>query len=812
MKSLILNPIARIVIGLVGLLTSVVLFATFTGLLPDQFNNAVAERERTCESIAISFSLMANKVDQSSLEFYLKQVKARHPDCLSLGIRSKEGQGLLEIGDHFANWDVLQNEQSTAEQISLPIYAQGNAWGFMEMRFRPVVSEGVWGFFERTDVRLSLFIGFFSAIAFYTYLRFVLSQLNPSRVIPNRVRNALDTLAEGLAIIDRRERIVLANQAFQDSVGNTLENMIGKSIDDLGLLFSDEQNAVAPWTEALRSQKSVTGKLMTIKTDDGQTVVFSVSCGPILDSKQKIQGVITSFEDVTQLEKKKAQLEQMLFELDKSANEIRRQNQELEFLATRDPLTGSMNRRSYFEKFDSYFENAINTGDSLSAFMVDIDHFKSINDNHGHAMGDEVLKQVAATLESNVRSTDVVCRYGGEEFSVLLPDTTIDVAAEVAEKIREAIESLCPEGLSISASLGVSATCQNPETPQDLLEHADKCLYVAKRNGRNQVVRWDKTSQDVEIDESKISRTADDKKGTEAKSQIPFHAVTALISALAYRDQGAANHSRRVADLCVAVAEGLLPMRSCYLLEIAGLLHDIGKLGIPDSILNKPDELTDEEWIIVRRHERFGRELIHTSFGNAELDSIVGGYFLPHSQRILEKRDIPVAARILKIVDAFDSMTFDKPYRKGMSQWDAFAELRKYAGVQFDTDLVERVIHVIKLSRKTGEAKPVPLSKSAALSIGLQLERLARALDERDKKGIATIANHIQESASRDGATAISQKARELASDISEDEDLYEVIRGTNELMDLCRSAQRVLLSRDDSKQDDISNIHIDAI
>ena len=807
MKLLSISPIARIAIGLVGLVTSAVLFGTFVGLLPDQINEAIQEREAACESVAISFSLMANRVDQASMHQYLEQIIQRNPDCLSIGIRSQDGDRLLELGDHFAKWQMI-DERSTAEQVALPIYAESSVWGHLEMRFSPVLSSGVTGFFERTDVRLALFIASVTFVSFYTYLRFVLSQLNPSRVIPNRVRNALDTLAEGLAIIDRKERVVLANQAFQKAMDQSMEDMIGKSIDELGLIFMEDDQDVAPWTESLRSQKSVCGKLMTIKNRAGQSVVFSVSCGPILDSKQKIQGVITSFEDVTQLEKKKAQLEQMLFELDKSSEEIRRQNQELEFLATRDPLTGSMNRRSYFEKFDTYFEDALRTGDSLSAFMVDIDHFKSINDNHGHAMGDEVLKQVAATLESNSRSTDVVCRYGGEEFSVLLPGTTIDQAAEVAEAMRKAIEDLKPEGLSVSASLGVSATCQNPESPQDLLEHADKCLYVAKRSGRNQVVRWDKTNQEVQVDESKISRTEEDQ--VDYKAKIPFHAVTALISALAYRDQPAASHSRRVADLCVAVGEGVLPMRSCYLLEIAGLLHDIGKLGIPDSILKKPGELSEEEWKIVRRHERFGRELIHTSFANDELDQILGGYFLPHSQRILEKRDIAIGARILKIVDAYDSMTSDQPYREGMSQWDAFAELRKYAGVQFDVDLVERVIHVIKLRRKT-EEKQVHLSKSVALSIGLQLERLARALDERDKKGIASIASRIQESAIRDGASSISNKAEELSAEIADRGDLYEIIRGTNELMDLCRSAQRVLLEQEDTECEEY-DIHIDAI
>ncbi|MEL7497638.1 MAG: diguanylate cyclase [Planctomycetota bacterium] len=813
MKFPSINPIVRIAIGLVGLVTSCVLFATFLGLLPDQFNEAVKQRESTCESVAISFSLMANRVDQQVIEDYLKQVRDRNPDCLSMGLRSIEGEQVLEIGDHFPNWEDDLKERSTAEQIAVPIYADQDVWGYLEMRYAPVVSPGILGIFERTDVQLALFIALASFISFNLYLRFVLSQLNPSKVIPGRVRNALDTLAEGLAIIDRKQRIVLTNQTFQDSVGKSLESMIGKSIDDVGLFNqegNDQNSDQFPWSEALQTKNSVCGKLMTIQDNAGDARHFSVSCGPILDADQSVQGVIVSFEDVTQLEQKKNQLERMLFELDQSTDEIRRQNQELELLATQDPLTGCLNRRSYFERFESHFEAANQSGISLSVFMVDIDHFKSINDNHGHAVGDEVLRQVAATLRDSTRTDDVVCRYGGEEFSVLLPATTITEAAEVAEQMRLAIEALRPEGLKLTVSSGVSATCQSPANPQDLLEQADKCLYYAKRNGRNRVVQWDQVADEIEAEKSDQPSVED--KSFESTPHIPVHAVTALISALAYRDQATANHSRRVADLCVAVAEGMLPMRSCYLLETAGLLHDVGKLGIPESILQKPSELSQDEWKVIRQHERFGRELIHTTFGNRELDNIIGDYFLPHSKRILEKREVTVEARILKIVDAFDSMTNEQPYRETLSHRDAFLELRKYAGVQFDVDLVERVINVIKLQRKSEQVEDIYLSKSVALNIGLQLEQLASAIDERDQEQIATIADRIRDSSSQNGSTPISTKAEEISDEIAEEADLYEIIRATNELMDLCRLSQRVLLEREEMDGEDPKQLHIDAI
>jgi len=210
----------------------------------------------------------------------------------------------------------------------------------------------------------------------------------------------------------------------------------------------------------------------------------------------------------------------------------------------------------------------------MSGVMVDIDFFKAVNDNHGHGMGDEVLRQVSAVLMKTVGETDLVCRYGGEEFTILMPNTTIDDAEMKAEQCRLAVKSLRFEKLSITASLGVSALCQNPESPQDLLDQAGRCLYVAKRNGRNQVVRWDRAQAQIAKMETETAPTREQEMTHKAASAIPYHAVAALTSALAHRDQSTAVHSRRVADMCVATGEGLLSLRECYVLEIAALLHD----------------------------------------------------------------------------------------------------------------------------------------------------------------------------------------------------------------------------------------------
>ena len=179
----------------------------------------------------------------------------------------------------------------------------------------------------------------------------------------------------------------------------------------------------------------------------------------------------------------------MLEALTKSREEIRHQNAELKKLATQDPLTGCLNRRSFFERFETLFNTARRYDEPLSCVMLDLDRFKSINDQHGHSVGDLVLKKVAATLQHTVRDADLLCRYGGEESCILLPHLDIENAAAAAERYRQAIENIVFADLVVTASIGVSAMVESESDPQALLDEADNCLYVAKRQGRNRVAR-----------------------------------------------------------------------------------------------------------------------------------------------------------------------------------------------------------------------------------------------------------------------------------------------------------------------------------
>jgi len=176
-------------------------------------------------------------------------------------------------------------------------------------------------------------------------------------------------------------------------------------------------------------------------------------------------------------------------------------------------------------------------------------------------------------------------------------------------------------GLSITASLGVSSRCLGGRDPRELIDQADKSLYLAKREGRNRVARFDKAcSAEAAVASSGVPNGGmNDAQATgdESESSIPFDVVTGLVSALAYRDSATAEHSRRVADLCVATARRLMSVSDSYVLEVAALLHDIGKIGVPDSILLKPGKLTDDEWRVMNAQTRIGNEIVHSTFSRA---------------------------------------------------------------------------------------------------------------------------------------------------------------------------------------------------
>ncbi|MAD79612.1 MAG: hypothetical protein CMJ50_02045 [Planctomycetaceae bacterium] len=580
---------------------------------------------------------------------------------------------------------------------------------------------------------------------------------------------------EGLIVIDSNDRIILANSSFATTMNTSAKSLIGRKASSLNweVLQDSSTDEPYPWVQALKDGNRQLGRTLALKGADGKRSIFKINTSPITGSGGKSRGALISFDDVTLAEENHAEMRDMLSTLSRSRDDISRQNRELEMLATRDPLTSCLNRRAFFQEVDTHWWNADQYERELSCLMVDVDHFKSINDNHGHSVGDSALQKVGEILRTDRRDCDLVCRYGGEEFCIFLPNADSEDAASVGESIRLAVEAAVFDNdqVTITISIGISSRNLGARDFQEMIDEADQCLLVAKRNGRNQVVRWDQIDEYPEFGRGDATKDGDEResdctsRAVLQEESIPFHAVTALVSALSYRDPTTADHSRRVADLCAATADGLMSQREILVLETAGMLHDIGKIGVPDAILLKNSELTEEEWHIMRRNERVGAEIIQTTFASQKLAEIVkmyrawyGGNSRHPELPIGDK--IPVGARILAIADAYDSMVNDRSYRKGRTREEAFQELRRCTIKQFDPDLVERFMDVVALRPREGES--CGESKAVVLNLGIQIERLADAMEKQDVTGIGALASRLNMAAVKHGLDEVAETAGKL--------------------------------------------------
>ncbi len=790
----------RIAIGITCLTLSLLLAAQGIGIIPSPTDAALKGRKELCESLAIHCSVAATRNELTDLATTTKAVADRHPEILSLALRTADNKIILSSGDHDAHWRGADQTKSTPTHVRVPIFQDNAAWGRLEVVFKPLHGTGVMRWLTDPSLSLILFIAGCGFGGYVFYLKRMLRHLDPSAVIPDRVKTMLNTLAEGVLVLDKSEHIVLANDAFAATVGRSANDLQGIHVADLQ--WSDPQSGKPvteyPWSIALLKGSTQTGIRLGLRDEADTPRTFRVNCTAILGGDGSTRGALTTFDDVTTIEEKSARLRQMLEMLQQSRDEINRQNQELQALATTDPLTGCMNRRSFFAAFETHWSSAKRYNHALSVIMVDVDHFKKINDNHGHAVGDQVLRHVAELLRQLARETDVVCRYGGEEFCVLLPQINMDGAALAAERFRKGIESKPCAGINITASVGCSSIELDARDPHALLDQADKSLYAAKRSGRNRCVRADQLPAgfDMADDGGRAVAHVDIPSRELERMPIPFHAVTALMSALGHRDLATAEHSQRVADYAVATAKGLMSVNDCFLLEVAAMLHDIGKLGVPDAILLKPGPLTADEWRVMRTHDQMGVEIISAAFGSQALTEIVRTHHAwfggnPENPGLPVGRNIPLGARILTIADAYDAMTSERPYHRPKSREDAFAELRRCAGKQFDPDLVERHIAAVLASDGARNTSDVSLPQRTALRIRLEVERLACALDERDLSMLTAMAGRVAAVANKEGLPQIAKVASTLERTAGDEHrDLEGILKLTNELLALCRSAQ----------------------
>lgn len=492
-----LLTIVRIAMGFSGL-TAVLLCAAWAlGLIPDRNAAVLRGRKHQVEALAVSFSLLAQQDNAAAIKQCLQEIVARDPDILSAGLRDAQGQLTVEIGEHAAQWSNLEGGYSTESEIKVPIALKETLWGTVELRYAPLTGTGFFAFLGDPVLRLVLFMTGAGLVLYSAFvwriLRGVLS-FSGSSTVPKRIRATMDTFAEGVVILDKNQKIALANAAFASMTGKTATDLEGQDAASLPWVQAENQEDAAayPWQESLAAGGAQTGVVVGLQTNDRRPQTLSVNTTPIIGPDGSHRGALATFDNLTEIEKKNEHLRKLTERLKQSKAEIQKQNKKLEYLATRDALTGCLNRRALIAELENQWTSAQRYGYDLSCVMVDIDYFKGVNDSHGHAVGDQVLVHVARTLESLKRAGDVLGRYGGEEFCLLLPHTDIEAAALAAERIRAGIaESKC-EPIGVTISVGVSATSLGAQQPDALMAQADHGLYAAKRAGRNRVIRFDR--------------------------------------------------------------------------------------------------------------------------------------------------------------------------------------------------------------------------------------------------------------------------------------------------------------------------------
>jgi diguanylate cyclase (GGDEF)-like protein len=428
-----------------------------------------------------------------------------------------------------------------------------------------------------------------------------------------------------------------------------------------------------------------------------------VGCDEVAAASAGVNAMLDTIINAQELEKLHQELQQHHQELNTAHEHLNEANARLEALATTDALTELPNHRSLVSTLDHELERAQNYHRSCSILFLDIDHFKALNDGYGHASGDTVLHEFAQVLRTRLRGIDTVGRWGGEEFVAILPEMTVDEAQAFAEEVRVDVEAYLFSiggGIRLTCSIGVASHPLHASAREELLNAADQAMYVAKRLGRNQVRRVD----DPLVQALLLEKNEEGGREESAMAGV----VEALTKLIEGHDSSTGYHSLKVSELLTDLTQNLvLSTSEAQMIALAGRLHDIGKVSIPDSILHKPGKLTEEEWEIMRTHPAIGAEVVSSVPVLRPLASVIRS----HHERWdgqgypdkLVGEAIPFGARMIAVVDTYMAMTADRPYQKACSHDQAMAELKRCSGTQFDPQMVDAMEHLLLSGRQVAE-------------------------------------------------------------------------------------------------------------
>jgi len=394
-------------------------------------------------------------------------------------------------------------------------------------------------------------------------------------------------------------------------------------------------------------------------------------------------------------------------------------NSKLRELSMRDELTGLFNHRFLQEKLVEEFTRAVRYGHPLSCLMLDLDFFRPVNDKIGHALGDEILKEAAEILLTGSRLSDLISRFGGEEFVILLPHVDYQGAQELGERLRETFARhtflSSTHQVNLTVSIGIASFPDDiVKDRSDLLHFADQAVFRAKAGGRNQVCLYrnigptlKESLPHLKISEEKILEFQRRLAEIADRARRGYmESSKTLIQALESKDHFTAGHAGSVARLSMQIAEACgLSLDEAEIVGHAGLLHDIGKICISDDILLKPSRLTLAEYEAMKQHPYFGYRIVKPiKFLREEATLILHHHEWFNGEGYpcrLAGNEIPLGARIVALVDSYDTMRLaGGRYKQTMSIEAAVNELIACAGTQFDPEVVQTFIQVLLMKKE----------------------------------------------------------------------------------------------------------------
>jgi PAS domain S-box-containing protein len=481
---------SRIAFALGCLVVCVLLVAMTIRILPDDRATVMDGRAKLCEAIAVSSSQQVERNDWKGLESNLQAVVTHNPDILSAAARRLDGKCVVQVGDH-SMWQPITDGISTDTQIPVPLYTRVGKWGHIELRFRPVSPDGVVGVLNDSRLRLVSFVAAATLLVFYFYLDRVLEQINPSKAVPRHVRSALNTLAEGLLVLDRSERIVLANDAIASVLGRPAEELAGLRASKLPWRLPESDGpAIYPWTQALQEQRPQFNVMIHLQTTTGEEKIYFVNCSPVLGHDGKYGGVLASFDDVTQLEENKRELRKSKEEAE-SANRAKS-----EFLARmsheiRTPMNAILGftdvlRRGLggdAEERQEYLNTIYSSGQHLLNLINDILDLSKVE------AGKLEVELVRSSLVQIVHEVVAVLRVRAQEKRLTLESVVASPLPESimtdAVRLRQILMNLVGNAIKFTEHGGVKIVTRfvpSESEPQIVIQVIDTGIGIARES------------------------------------------------------------------------------------------------------------------------------------------------------------------------------------------------------------------------------------------------------------------------------------------------------------------------------------------